>query len=94
VQRHTRDTAEAVGLLDRGLLAPGYKADLNVIDFDALAVGAPEMVYDLPAGGKRLLQPADGYLHTVVSGAAVRTDGASTAELPGRLVRGARPRPA
>ena len=94
VRRHTRDAAAAVGLLDRGLLAPGYKADLNVIDFDALAVGAPQMVYDLPAGGKRLLQPADGYLHTVVSGAAVRTDGASTAELPGRLVRGARPRPA
>jgi N-acyl-D-aspartate/D-glutamate deacylase len=94
VRRHTRDTAEAVGLLDRGLLAPGCKADVNVIDFDALAVGAPQMVYDLPAGGKRLLQPADGYLHTVVSGTTVRSDGVSTGELPGRLVRGARPRPA
>jgi N-acyl-D-aspartate/D-glutamate deacylase len=94
VRRHTRDAAAAVGLLDRGLLAPGYKADLNVIDFDALAVGAPQMVYDLPAGGKRLLQPADGYLHSVVSGAVVRTGGAATGELPGRLVRRARPSPA
>jgi N-acyl-D-aspartate/D-glutamate deacylase len=94
VRRHTRDTAEAVGLLDRGVLAPGYKGDVNVIDFDALAVGAPQMVYDLPAGGKRLLQPADGYLHTVASGATVRSDGAATGELPGRLVRGAQPSPA
>jgi N-acyl-D-aspartate/D-glutamate deacylase len=94
VRRHTRDTAEALGLLDRGVLAPGYKADVNVIDFDALAVGAPRMVYDLPAGGKRLLQPADGYVHTIVSGAIVRSGGDATEELPGRLVRGAQPSPA
>ena len=94
VRRHTRDTAEAVGLLDRGVLAPGYKADVNVIDFDALAVGAPQMVYDLPAGGKRLLQPADGYVHTIVSGATVQSADRPTGELPGRLIRGAQPPPA
>ena len=94
VRRHTRDTAEAVGLLDRGVLAPGYKADINVIDFDALAVGAPQMVYDLPAGGKRLLQPADGYVHTIVSGATVQSADRPTGELPGRLIRGAQPPPA
>jgi N-acyl-D-aspartate/D-glutamate deacylase len=94
VRRHTRDTAEAVGLLDRGVLAPGYKADVNVIDFDALAVGAPHMVYDLPAGGKRLLQPADGYVHTIVSGTMVQSADRPTGELPGRLIRGAQPPPA
>jgi N-acyl-D-aspartate/D-glutamate deacylase len=93
VQRQCRDTARTVGLLDRGVLAPGYKADINVVDFDRLAVHRPEMHYDLPAGGKRLLQRADGYLHTVVSGVEVYTDGEATGELPGRLVRGPQPAP-
>ena len=94
VQRQSRATAEAVGLLDRGLLAPGYKADVNVIDFDGLALSPPRIVHDLPAGGKRLLQDARGYLHTIVSGAETYTDGEPTGALPGRLVRGEQPEPA
>jgi len=90
IQRQTRSTAEAVGLLDRGLLAPGYKADVNVIDFEHLALQPPEMVHDLPADGKRLLQRARGYLHTIVSGVETCADGASTGALPGRFVRGQR----
>jgi N-acyl-D-aspartate/D-glutamate deacylase len=75
-------------------LAPGRKADLNVLDFDALALTPPEIVYDLPAGGRRLVQRASGYAATVVSGTVVMRDGDPTGELPGRLVRGARPVPA
>ncbi len=94
VRRHTHDTAEAVGMLDRGVLAPGYKADINVIDFEALAPSAPRMAYDLPAGGKRLLQPATGYLQTIVAGTVVRDGGEPTGASPGRLVRGAQAAPA
>ena len=90
VKRHSADTAAAVGLSDRGVVAPGYKADLNVIDFDALAVQRPVMHDDLPAGGKRLLQGARGYAATIVSGVPVYRDGEATGALPGRLVRGAR----
>ncbi len=68
VRQHTKDTAETVGLLDRGVLAPGYRADVNLIDFDALRPRRPEMRHDLPAGGKRLLQRADGYVATIVKG--------------------------
>jgi N-acyl-D-aspartate/D-glutamate deacylase len=93
VKGQTRDTAETVGLLDRGVLAPGYRADVNVIDFDRLLVRAPRMHYDLPAGGKRLLQRADGYVHTFVGGAEVYAGGEHTGALPGRLVRGAQPAP-
>jgi N-acyl-D-aspartate/D-glutamate deacylase len=93
VQRQSRATAEAVGLLDRGLLAPGYKADLNVIDFDNLALTPPTMVRDLPAGGKRLVQAARGYLHTIVSGVETYVDGRPTGALPGRFVRGEKPGP-
>ncbi|MBA3653570.1 MAG: amidohydrolase family protein [Actinobacteria bacterium] len=94
VQRQCRDTARAVGLLDRGVLAPGYKADVNVIDFDGLTIRRPEIRFDLPAGGKRLLQKVDGYRHTFVSGIETYRDGEHTGELPGRLVRGAQPTPA
>jgi N-acyl-D-aspartate/D-glutamate deacylase len=90
VKAQTRDTAMAVGLSDRGLIAPGMKADLNVIDFEGLSLHRPTMAFDLPAGGKRLLQTASGYLHTFVSGVEVYADGEATGELPGRLVRGAR----
>jgi N-acyl-D-aspartate/D-glutamate deacylase len=90
VRRQTRETAELYGLHDRGLLAPGMKADVNVIDLDALALSPPEMVYDLPAGGRRLVQRARGYRATIKSGAAVFEDGVATGALPGRLVRGAR----
>ncbi|HEX3795924.1 MAG TPA: amidohydrolase family protein [Acidimicrobiales bacterium] len=88
IARQSRSTAEAVGLLDRGLLAPGYKADVNVIDFEHLGVTAPAMHHDLPAGGKRLMQGAQGYLHTIVSGTETYADGVATGELPGRFVRG------
>jgi N-acyl-D-aspartate/D-glutamate deacylase len=93
VQRQARDTARAVGLLDRGVLAPGYRADLNVIDVDALRLHRPEVRYDLPAGGRRLLQRADGYRHTVVAGLETYRDGEPTDALPGRLVRGPAPAP-
>ncbi|WP_110206834.1 N-acyl-D-amino-acid deacylase family protein [Nocardioides daejeonensis] len=93
VARQARATAEAVGFFDRGLLAPGYKADLNVIDFEGLLLHKPEVHHDLPAGGRRLLQRADGYLHTVVSGQETYRNGEATGALPGRLVRGAQPTP-
>ena len=89
VKRQTKDTAELVGLNDRGVLAPGRKADLNVIDLDALGLTPPEIVHDLPAGGKRLVQRAGGYAATVVSGSVVMRDGEPTGAMPGRLVRGA-----
>ncbi|HEX4819567.1 MAG TPA: amidohydrolase family protein [Acidimicrobiales bacterium] len=93
VQQQCRATAETVGLLDRGVLAPGYKADINVIDFEHVGMGAPRLAFDLPAGGKRLVQPSMGYLHTFVSGVEIGTDGEATGATPGRLVRGAQPNP-
>ncbi|SEO83028.1 N-acyl-D-aspartate/D-glutamate deacylase [Trujillonella endophytica] len=90
VSRHTRATAAAVGLTDRGLLVPGAKGDLNVIDFERLAATKPTVVADLPAGGRRVMQGAQGYLHTLNSGVEVYADGEPTGELPGRLVRGGR----
>jgi N-acyl-D-aspartate/D-glutamate deacylase len=89
IKRLTREPAQAVGLRDRGVIAPGYKADLNVIDYDKLRLKPMEVVYDLPAGGRRLIQKSDGYVATVCSGAVTYRDGAPTGELPGRLVRGA-----
>jgi N-acyl-D-aspartate/D-glutamate deacylase len=89
VQQQCRATAETVGLLDRGIVAPGFKADINIIDFDRLGMRAPRLVFDLPAGGKRLLQPSLGYLHTFATGVEVCTNGESTGATPGRLVRGA-----
>ncbi len=93
VKRQTRDTATAVGLLDRGLLAPGMKADINVIDFDRLKLRRPYMVHDLPANGRRLMQKAEGYVATIVSGEVVYRDGEPTDALPGKLVRGAQKAP-
>jgi len=93
VRMLSRETAETVGLLDRGSVAVGYKADLNVIDFSKLRLHAPEVRYDLPAGGRRIVQQADGYDATVVSGVATYRDGVPTGRLPGRLVRGAKPEP-
>jgi N-acyl-D-aspartate/D-glutamate deacylase len=89
VRKMTRDTAELYGLRDRGVLAPGKKADLNVIDHAKLRLELPELVFDLPAGAKRLVQRAHGYEATIVSGALTFRDGESTGALPGRLVRGA-----
>jgi len=82
------DTARTVGLEDRGTIAIGAKADLNVIDFDRLTLHAPTVARDLPSGGRRLVQRADGYAATIVSGTVVYRDGAPTGALPGRLVRG------
>jgi N-acyl-D-aspartate/D-glutamate deacylase len=92
--RHCRATARTVGLHDRGVLAPGYRADLNVIDLPNLRLHRPEVHYDLPAGGKRLLQRVDGYLHTVVAGTETYRGGQPTGALPGTLVRGGKPAPA
>jgi N-acyl-D-aspartate/D-glutamate deacylase len=89
----TRIPAETVGLLDRGLIAVGAKADLNVIDLDRLAIRRPRIVHDLPAGGKRFLQDADGYDATIVSGRIISRMGEPLKELPGRLVRGRRAAP-
>jgi N-acyl-D-aspartate/D-glutamate deacylase len=88
VHRQTQATARAVGLLDRGVIAPGYRADLNVIDFERLSARRPEMRYDLPAGGRRLVQTADGYTATLVAGTLTYEHGEATGPLPGRLVRG------
>ncbi len=94
VKRQTLDTARAVGLHDRGVIAPGMKGDLNVIDMDALEVKSPDMAYDLPAGGKRLLQGAKGYDATIVSGQVIYRGGKHTGALPGKLIRGPQPAPA
>jgi N-acyl-D-aspartate/D-glutamate deacylase len=88
VRRQTLDTARAVGLDDRGVIAPGMKGDLNVIDMDTLKVKSPDMAYDLPAGGKRLLQGANGYDATIVSGQVIYRNGKGTDALPGKLIRG------
>ena len=88
VHKMTRDTALLYGLSDRGLIAPGFKADLNLIDFDALALEDPEMVYDLPAGGKRLIQKSRGYLASICNGEVTFEQGQPTGAMPGRLIRG------
>jgi N-acyl-D-amino-acid deacylase len=93
VERQTRRTARLYGMEDRGVLAPGMKADVNVIDMDALHIHAPEMVYDLPADGKRLIQKIDGYRYTIQSGEVTYDDGVPTGALPGKLVRGPQPAP-
>jgi N-acyl-D-aspartate/D-glutamate deacylase len=94
VRAQTWDTARAVQLLDRGRIAPGYRADLNVIDYDALALLPPVVAHDLPAGGRRLLQRARGYVATIVAGQITYQDGEPTSALPGKLVRGPRSAPA
>jgi N-acyl-D-aspartate/D-glutamate deacylase len=88
VKALANDPARAVGLNDRGVLAPGYKADVNVIDYDALRLNQPIVVFDLPAGGRRLDQTAEGYDLTMVAGQVVYRKGEPTGALPGRLVRG------
>ena len=87
IKCQSRDTARAVDLTDRGTLEPGMKADLNIIDFEKLSVRLPEIVNDLPAGGARLQQRADGYLMTIVNGEPTYIEGEETDSLPGRLVR-------
>lgn len=90
IKRLSADNAAAIGLYDRGLLKPGLKADINLIDYDRLKLRPPEVVYDLPTGGRRLIQKPDGFVATLVSGRPVYREGEATGALPGRLVRGAR----
>lgn len=89
VAAQSRKTALSVGLTDRGLIAPGYKADVNVIDYDRLHLHPPKVHYDLPVGGRRLLQNVDGYEATIVSGVVTRRHGEATGRRPGKLIRGA-----
>ena len=93
VKALTHDTARVVSLADRGLLAPGYRADINVIDYDKLLLHSPRVSHDLPKGGRRLTQRAEGYVYTIVDGLVTYEDGSPTGALPGRLVRGAQPAP-
>jgi N-acyl-D-aspartate/D-glutamate deacylase len=90
VQMQTNGTASFFGFHDRGRLAPGLRADVNVIDYDGLRLHAPEIVHDLPAGGRRLVQRVDGYTATLVAGTPVFEHGQSTGAMPGKLVRSKR----
>ena len=90
VKKQTHDTARLYGMSDRGTLEVGMRGDVNVIDHTRIALRTPELVHDLPAGGRRLVQRADGYTATVVAGQVTRRDGADTGARPGRLVRGRR----
>jgi N-acyl-D-aspartate/D-glutamate deacylase len=90
IRKQTHDTAQLFGLGDRGVLQAGKRADVNVIDMNALRLHTPKMAYDLPAGGNRLVQGASGYTATIVNGAITRREGVDTGARPGRLVRGAR----
>ena len=90
VRKQSHDTAMLFGLTDRGTIENGKKADINVIDIDALTLHPARMAYDLPAGGQRLVQYASGYTATIVSGTVTRRESADTGARPGRLVRGAR----
>ena len=93
IKAHCLDTAKAVGLNDRGVLAPGYKADINIVNLKKMQLRKPEVHFDLPAGGRRLMQYADGYVATIVNGVPIYLDGESTGARPGRLVRGSKPKP-
>ena len=87
VHKMTRDTALLYGLSDRGVIAPGFRADLNIINFEQIGLEDPQMVYDLPAGGKRLIQKARGYVATICKGEVTYENGVHTGALPGRLLR-------
>ncbi len=93
VKKMTRDTANLYGLEDRGVLAPGFKADLNLVDLEHLNLRLPEMVHDLPGGARRLIQRADGWKATVCSGEVTFEDGEHTDARPGRVIRGGQPVP-
>lgn len=93
VHRMTQDTSRLYGLHDRGVLAPGYKADVNLIDLDNIRLCPPRMAHDLPGGGRRLLQRSEGYVANLVSGQVVMENGEPTGARPGRLLRGPQPAP-
>ena len=94
VHKLTQDSANVYGLNDRGIIAPGYKADLNIIDYEALKLERPKMIYDLPANGKRLVQEARGYRMIIKDGVVTYENGHHTGALPGRLIRGGQTKPA
>ena len=91
IKRQCHDTAMLYGLSDRGLIAEGYMADLNVIDLDNIKLNKPWVANDLPAGGKRLLQTAEGYRATIKSGVLTFNDGQFVGATPGGVIRGPRP---
>ena len=93
VRRLTSVPARVAGLSDRGRIALGYKGDLNIIDHKGLSLHRPVIAHDLPGGGRRLDQSADGYVATVVSGEVIAENGVPTAARPGRLIRGRQPAP-
>lgn len=93
VNKMTQDTAQVYGLYDRGVIAPGYRADINLIDYQKLSLNPPKMVYDLPAQGKRLVQTANGYRATICAGEITFEDGNYTGATPGRLLRGGKAAP-
>ncbi len=88
VKRQASSTAAIYGLHDRGLIKPGFVADFNLIDYDNLALRAPHFIADLPAGGRRIVQEADGYLATIKAGQTIFENGKPTGILPGKLIRG------
>jgi len=90
VKRQTRETADFFGIADRGRLAPGLRADVNLIDFDALRLHKPELVHDMPANGRRFVQKVDGYKTTLCAGQPIFERGEHTGALPGKLVRAGR----
>ena len=85
----TSETASLLGINDRGVLEEGYKADINIIDYEKLTLHEPEIINDLPAGGRRLVQKASGYDYTIVSGAVAFIKGEATGVLNGKLIRNA-----
>jgi N-acyl-D-aspartate/D-glutamate deacylase len=87
IKKQTKDLADYIGLKDRGLIKEGFKADLNIIDFDNLRLLPPNLISDLPAGGKRLMQKANGYTATIVNGEVIVKNNIFTGKRPGRLVR-------
>jgi len=87
VKKQTADTAALYGMRDRGMVKPGLRADLNIIDFQALGFDPPRMIHDLPAGGPRLMQKATGYVATMVAGQIIQRNGEDTGARPGRLIR-------
>src|SRR3546814_480364 len=93
VRALTSDNARAVNLHDRGVIARGYRADINLIDFGRLGLHRPEIVHDLPDGAGRLHQRSTGYVATIVAGDVTYREGEPTGKLPGRLIRGAQPAP-
>jgi N-acyl-D-aspartate/D-glutamate deacylase len=90
VKRQTSETANFFGLSDRGRLAPGLRADINLIDFDGLKLHKPEIVHDMPANGRRFVQRVEGYEATLVAGEPIFERGTATGAMPGKLVRAGR----